>query len=378
MREREPRAATSSEYMQWAKTGAGARFNLAASGVMNYTLAELPFKVEELELSGPSAYGYAPLQEALAAKCGVPAECVVAAQGTSFANHLAMAAVVEPGDEVLVERPAYELLVTLARYLGAEVRRFERRAADGFALDLREVERRLSERTRLVVLTNLHNPSSAHAPEEVLRRVGEAARRVGARVLVDEVYLDAMFESAPPSAFRLGEEFIATGSLTKVYGLSGLRCGWVLAAPELARRMWLLNDLFGVIPAHASEILSRVALDNLAHIARKSRALLEANRRLLESFLGTRTDVEWARREFGTVYFPRLKSGDADELCALLRERYDTSVVPGRFFEMPEHFRVGIGGETGMLGAGLERLGLALDELGGKKKEGGRTSPPSA
>ncbi len=362
MREFARRAETSSRYMQWAKTNPHGRFNLANSGVMNYTLAELPVRLEDLELSGPSGYGYAPLQEALAAKCGVPVECVVAAQGTSLANHLAMAAVVEPGDEVLIEEPTYELLVTLARYLGAEVKRFKRRAEDGFALDSSEVERHLSARTRLVVLTNLHNPSSAYTPDEVLLRVGESARSVGARVLVDEVYLDSMFERTPPTAFRLGEEFITTNSLTKVYGLSGLRCGWVVAAPELARRMWLLNDIFGVIPAHAAELLSRIALDNLARITEKSRALLDANRLLLESFLETRGELDWTRREFGTVYFPRLKTGNADELCALLSEKYDTTVVPGRFFEMPEHFRVGIGGDTETLAAGLECLGKALDE----------------
>lgn len=371
MRESARRAETSSAYMQWAKTGPHGRFNLANSGVMNYTLAELGVRIEELELSGPSAYGYAPLQEALAAKCGAPPECVVAAMGTSLANHLAMAALVEPGDEVLIERPAYELLVTLARYLGADVKRFERRSEDGFALDPREVERQLSARTRLVVLTNLHNPSSADTPDEVLLRVGEMARRVGARVLVDEVYLDAMFERAPPTAFHLGEEFVATNSLTKVYGLSGLRCGWALAPPDVARRMWLLNDLFGVIPAHAAELLSRIALDNLPAIAEKSRALLAENRRLLEAFLETRDDLEWTRLEFGTVYFPRLRRGSADELCALLRERYDTSVVPGSFFESPQHFRVGIGGETEILSAGLERLGAALDELSAQTKEGG-------
>jgi aspartate/methionine/tyrosine aminotransferase len=361
--------------MQWAKTGPHGRFNLANSGVMNYTLAELGVRVEDLELSGPSAYGYAPLQEALAAKCGVPPECVVAAMGTSLANHLAMAALVEPGDEVLIEQPAYELLVTLALYLGADVKRFGRRGGDGFALDPEEVGRRLSARTRLVVLTNLHNPSSAYAPEEVLLRVGEMARRVGARVLVDEVYLDAMFERAPPSAFHLGEEFVTTNSLTKVYGLSGLRCGWALAPPDVARRMWLLNDLFGVIPAHAAERLSVVALGRLGHVARKSRALLEENRRLLESFLETRDELGWTRLEFGTVYFPRLKRGSADGLCALLREKYETSVVPGRFFEMPEHFRVGIGGDTETLRAGLERLGAALDELArdADAKEGGRS-----
>src|SRR5688572_30275196 len=102
MNERARRAETSSDYMRWAKTRSQARFSLANSGVLNYTLAELGAGAEDIELSGPSAYGYAPLQEALAAKSGAPPECVVAATGTSLANHLAMAAVVEPGDEVLI------------------------------------------------------------------------------------------------------------------------------------------------------------------------------------------------------------------------------------------------------------------------------------
>ena len=121
----------SSEYMEWAKTRADARFNLATSGVAPYSIKDLGATLEDLELSGPSRYGYEPLQNALAAKCGVPADCVVAAAGTSLANHLAMAAVIEPGDEVVMEHPVYEPLLALARYLGAEVKRFDRRAQAG-------------------------------------------------------------------------------------------------------------------------------------------------------------------------------------------------------------------------------------------------------
>ncbi|MGH9944231.1 MAG: aminotransferase class I/II-fold pyridoxal phosphate-dependent enzyme [Pyrinomonadaceae bacterium] len=353
----------SSDYMYWAKTRSQARFNLATSGLVNYPLAQLPARIEDIELSGPSFYGYAPLQQALAAKCGVPEECVVAATGTSMANHLAMASVLEPGDEVLVEHPTYELLVSLARYLGARVVRFPRRFEAGFLVEPREVERCATSRTRLIVLTNLHNPTSVHTPDEVLRQVGEIARGIGARVLVDEVYLDAMFERASRSAVHLGEEFIATNSLTKVYGLSGLRCGWALAPPELARRMWRLNDLFGVIPAHPAERLSRAALDHLPALADWSRTLLQTNRQLLDSFLDTRADLDWVQTEHGTVAFPRLKRGDVDALCTLLTERYDTSVVPGKFFEMPRHFRIGIGGETAILAGGLERLAAALDGI---------------
>src|SRR5215207_6080944 len=246
----------SSEYMHWAKTRAHGRFDLATSDVMYYPLSELPVRLGELEITGPSWYGYAPLQEALAAKCGVPTDSVVAATGTSMANHLAMAALLEPGDEVLIEQPTYDPLLGVARYLGADVRRFERAFENGFRIDPGEVARRVTPRTRLVVLTNLHNPSSAFTEEATLEALRDIARGVGARLLVDEVYLDAVFERAPPTALRLGPEFVVTSSLTKVYGLSGLRCGWVLAEAALAQKMWRLNDLFGAIPAHAAELLS--------------------------------------------------------------------------------------------------------------------------
>ncbi|HJU54185.1 MAG TPA: aminotransferase class I/II-fold pyridoxal phosphate-dependent enzyme [Pyrinomonadaceae bacterium] len=363
------RRVMSSPYMEWAKTRSQARFNLATSGLRNYPLAKLPVRITDLELSGQSFYGYEPLQAALAAKCRVATNCVVAATGTSMANHLAMAAVLEPGDEVLIEEPTYGPLLAVAQYLGASVKRFAREAEDGFALDASAVERGLSARTRLIVLSNLHNPTSALAGQDALKHLGEVARGVGARVLVDEVYLETLFEDAPPSAFHLGDVFLTTNSLTKVYGLSGLRCGWVLASPELAHRMWRLNDLFGVIPAHAAELLSCVALEQLDEIAAWARSLLETNARLLNSFLASRDDLDWLPHKFGTVSFPRLKRGSADELCAVLAAKYETSVVPGRFFERPEHFRIGIGGDTDALKEGLDRLGRALDEIRNKPEK---------
>jgi aspartate/methionine/tyrosine aminotransferase len=352
-----------SEYMDWAKTQQQARFNLATSGLTHFPLAKLPVKLEDLELSGPSFYGYEPLQQAIARKCQAAPECVVAATGTSMANHLAMAALLEPGDEVLIEHPTYELLISTALYLGAKVKRFPRRFETGFQLDPAEIERAVTPHTRMIALTNLHNPSGALFDEQTLATIGEIAKSIGARVLVDEVYLDAAFHLAPRSAFLLGNEFITTNSLTKVYGLSGLRCGWILAEPELTRKMWRLNDLFGVIPAHPAERLSVIALAHLDRIAARAKTLLEINRALLNEFLGSRTDLEAARVEFGTIGFPHLKQGSVESLCQLLRKKYETTVVPGKFFEMPEHFRVGIGCNTEMLMGGLERLGAALDEL---------------
>ena len=352
-----------SPYMEWSKLRSRARFNLATSGVADFPLARLPAKLADLEINGPTIYGYAPLQERLSRKTGAPADAIVAAAGTSMANHLALASLFEPGDEVLVEHPTYELLLSTAAYLGAAIRRFARPPEEDFALDPREVERAISPRTRVVVLTNLHNPSSVRAAESALREVGEIAARNGASVLVDEVYLEACFDG-PRSAFFLGDNFVTTSSLTKAYGLSGLRCGWILAAPELARRIWRINDLYAATPAHPAELLSVLAIDHLAEVAADAKVRLDRNRRRLGEFLDQRPDLEAPRPPSGTTAFPRLRSGPVDAFCALLREKYDTSVVPGRFFGMPDRFRIGIGGDTEILEEGLRRLSGALDEFG--------------
>lgn len=349
----------SSSYMPWAKLRSHTKFNLATSGVAHWKLRDLPARIEDLEISGPSFYGYEPLQSALAAHCGVAPERIVAAGGTSMANYLALATLLKPGDEVLVEHPTYELILAVLRYIGADIRRFRRVHESQFSIDPAAVRREVTPRTKLIVIANLHNPSSALTDEAAIREIGE----IGPRVLVDEVYLDAAFEKAPPSAALAGDQFIVTSSLTKVYGLSGLRCGWIVAEPALAEKVWRLNDLFGVIPAHLAERASVIALAELARIRENVRARLDRNRALLHRFLDSRAELEAPRFTFGTVAFPRLRRGSVARMCDILRAKYEASVVPGEYFEMPDHFRVGIGGETEMLEDGLRRLGLALDDM---------------
>jgi len=353
-----------SDYMRWAKTFSRARYNLATSGVGPFPMKDLPFDLQQLEINGPSTYGYTPLQSALAGKSQVDPDCVVAAAGTSMANHLAMATLLNDGDEVIIEAPAYELLVSTTLYFTSNVKRFARREEEGYRLDPREVERAVSSRTRLIVLTNLHNPSSAFAGEFELRAVGEIARSVGARVLVDEVYLDAVYENTPRSSFHYGPEFVVTSSLTKVYGLSGLRCGWILAEPDLARRMWRLNDLFGSIPAFPAEQLSVAALENLAIIRDRARRVVEVDRKALAEFLDRRAGITRPHTEWGTTAFIGLQGESVDLLLQRLRDEQETTVVPGLFFDSPRHFRIGMGVDSEMFREGLRRLSIELDKIG--------------
>ena len=349
-----------SDYMLWAKTQGRAKYNLATSGVASFPLHELPVTIDQLEINGDSTYGYAPLQHAIAKKCGVDPDCVVAAAGTSMANHLAMAALLDPGDEVLIEQPTYELLTSTLLYLGAAVKTFVRDEDNGYALDPAEVRRAITPKTKLVVLTNLHNPSSVLASDSALREIGDMARSIGARVLVDEVYLDAVYINTPKTAYLLGPEFVVTSSLTKVYGLSGLRCGWILAEPDLARAMWRLNDLFASIPAHPAELLSVVALEHLEQIRQRARKIVEADRALLREFLVTQKGIYAPRSEFGTTAILRLAEVNVDDFLARLRTAYETSAVPGHFFGLPNHFRIGMGVDTEMFREGLHRINRAL------------------
>jgi aspartate/methionine/tyrosine aminotransferase len=349
-------------YIEWAKLYAAARFNLAASGVQGVPLADLPVKLTDLELSAPGGYGYPPLLERLATRYGISTKNVAGAIGTSMANYLAMSAVLEPGDEVIIEQPTYDPMLEAARYLGADIKRLPRRPENGFQVRVEDLEKIVSKKTVLIVLTNLHNPSGALLGEETLRRIGEISRTVGARVLVDEVYLELLFDRPQRSAFHLGEHFMVTSSLTKAYGLSGLRCGWILAAPELAERMWRHNDLFGNIPAHITDRLSVIALDHLETIRKRARSLLQRNWKLLDAFLEERPELDVVRPLGGTIIFPRVPGGDGDAFCRLLREKYETSVVPGRFFEMPERIRIGIGNGSAEVEAGLKRLSAALGD----------------
>ncbi|HEV3243225.1 MAG TPA: aminotransferase class I/II-fold pyridoxal phosphate-dependent enzyme [Chthoniobacterales bacterium] len=350
--------------MHWAKTRPRVKYDLALSGILNLPLAELDVKLSDLELHGDNAYGYRPLVEALAAHRHVAPENVVTISGgTSMANHLAIAALLEQVDEVLVEQPTYDPLLAIAEYLGAKIKRFPRRFEDGFKIDIVELEKQISPRTRLIVLTNLHNPSSALVEEATLRKIGELARGVGARVMVDEVYLEAMFENSPKPAISLGPEFVATSSLTKGYGLSGLRCGWILAEAEVARKIRRLDDIFAATAANVMERLSVLALNQLPKIAGRAKAMLETNRQTLNDFFRSRDDFEVVPTKFGTTSFPRLRNIDVEQLCASLLEKYETAVVPGRFFESPNHIRIGLCCEPKSFSAGVERLGRALDNL---------------
>lgn len=346
--------------MEWAKTRPTPEFDLAGSNILTCTLDDLPGAREAISLSGANDTGYAPLIEAIAARYRVGPDRVTTASGTSGANFFVFAALLEAGDEVLVERPGYDPLLGAARIFGAKTTRFERVFEDGYRLDPDRVTRAMTPRTKVIVVTTPHNPTGVMADAAAIEEVGRIAERAGAHVLVDEVYRDATGDTSPPAAAR-GDVFITTNSLTKSYGLSSLRAGWTIASPEVTHRIRRARDVVDGTGSIVAERLATLAFQQLDRLYDRARTVLARNKAVADAFLRSRRELEWVPSA-GTIVFPRIQGvEDAGPFVERLMQERRTAVGPGRFFEAPAHFRVGYGGDTEKIRAGLAHLTAALD-----------------
>jgi len=342
--------------MEWAKNRPKPAIDLAGSNLLACSLEDLPGAREAVDLAGESPNGYPPLVEAIASRYGVGTANVATAVGCSGANFLALAALVESGDDVLFEQPGYDPLAAAAVMLGARVPRFERRFEDGWRLDPDRIARALSPRTRVLMISSPHNPSGALASPGDLSEIGRLAERHGFAVVVDEVYLELAAAGHPPAA-TLSPAFISTNSLTKAWGLASLRCGWALASREVIEKILRARDVVDVWSPMPADRLSVLAFGNLDRLAERSRRLVEANARLVGSFLARRAGELECVPASATIAFPRFADGrDAEPFVRKLFEERGVAVVPGAFFDSPSHFRISFGGATGSLEKGLSAI----------------------
>lgn len=352
-------------YMHWAKHHRLATHDLTGSNLFPVGLDELDGAAEALRLSGSNDDGYGPLVEAIAARYDVTGERICTAPGTSGANFIVMAALLRPGDEALIESPTYDPLLGIADMLGARVRRFERRFENDYAPDPDEIGAALTEDTRLVVLSNLHNPTGVPVSEQTLREIGARAAAVGAQVLIDEVYRETAFAQDTEPAATLDDTFVSTNSLTKAWGLSGLRTGWAIATPEIAEAMRRARDVVDAVGSFPSDTLACLAFDQMERLGERSRSILGPNSTALARVLNDAARegiVDWVRPPDGApIAFPRLVgTDDAGRFVKWAFDEYRVGVVPGRFFECPAHFRVAVGGDPARVGPALEQLSDAL------------------
>ncbi len=355
-----------------AGVDASITFSLASPPTLREFLTELDPALS-LDWSGHSFQGHTGLRERIVeAACLSPAcgpEHVMVTCGAAEANFLALASLIDPGDEIVVEQPGWPQPLVLAPALGARVVEVRRREPEGWRLDLEELLAAIGKRTRLVFLSNPSNPTGQLLTGPDLQSIAEHTERVGAWLLVDEVYAGLEWDGprGVPAA-TLSARGITTGSVSKALGLQGLRIGWLACRDrELMSRALVLrestSEIANVLGEHVAEIALRP--ERLAPALEAARAEGTANLDLLASFIDRRPELTWHPPRAGLVGMCRLEPPlDGDTVARrLLQPPYRTLVVPGGAFGLPHHLRLGVGGgPSACLGRGLECLAALLNE----------------
>jgi aspartate/methionine/tyrosine aminotransferase len=300
---------------------------------------------------------------AVAKRYGVTPTQVIGATGATSAMGLVLRAFVRPGDHVIVEQPVFDLLPTLAQEAGAVLSFIPRRAPD-FSIDTLELAGLIRPDTRLIILTQAHNPTGGILDKATLAAAAAVAHAAGIPILIDEVYAD--FLGADVSALRVADDFISVGSLTKVQGLFALRCGWAVASPKNIAKIQAATPQGDLGVSKLSHAIAALVLENMAPFDAHWRGLLAQARPVVEHRARQMVEAGLLAGkvpELGCMYFPQVVGvADTRALADWLWARHRIVVAPGEFFGQAGHIRIGFGGDAAHLDRGLERLHAALAE----------------
>jgi aspartate/methionine/tyrosine aminotransferase len=329
-----------------------------------YADARRALDPDSARFDATSGWGSAALVAAVARRYGVDERAILTTTGCRNAlSHIYSAYLSQPS-HVIIESPYFDLLTRIARNHSAELSLLPREPGT-FAIDPQRLEALIRPATRLIVLTNLHNPSGAFLDEAALLEIARVANRKGVTVVVDEVYGDFVprTQRARPAA-ALDACFISINSLTKVYGLSALKCGWIIADES---RMTTLRPVYAELEWGSSVIthgIGSLVLDEIEPYEAYWKNALERNRPLLmqsAAVLRAEELIEGAVPHHGCMYFPKVVGvSDTRKLAAWMWDRYRLVLAPGEFFGAAGHVRIGFGQPHAAFAEGIARFGEAL------------------
>ena len=328
------------------------RFNLAESSVTDTTLGDLGDGLGGLVLQYGDHLGLPELREAIAADApGVPADGVMVTPGAVAALFILHTTLLQGGDHAVVARPNYATNVETPRAIGADISFLDLRYEDGWAVDPARIEALMTERTKLVSLTNPHNPTGTTLDQGTLDAVIAIVERRGARLLIDETYREMTFGEALPVAAGLSPAVISVSSLSKTYGLPGIRIGWLVTADaDLRDRLLAAKEQILISGSAIDEAIALRVLERRPAWLPGIRARIDEAFGITSDWLRDHSTLEWVPPRGGVVGFPRIRPGagvDTDAFYRVLFEEHGTIVGPGHWFEQArEHFRLGYGWPT--------------------------------
>ena len=344
------------------------RHNLAESSVTDAVLGDLDLSLRDVVLEYGDHRGRPGLRRMIAVDGdGVTPDDVLMTIGAAAALFIVNTSLLKAGDRMVVLHPNYATNVETPRALGAQVVTLPLRFEDGFRLDLNALERALTPDTRLLSLTYPHNPTGVMISRVELEQIVRLVEANGSYLLFDETYRDMTFDEKLPLAASLSPRAISVCSLSKTYGLPGIRMGWLVNRdPALMETFLAAKEQIFISGSVVDEAIAEQYLAHKdTHLAR-IRAQIAGNFALVKTWIAEQSAFEWVEPQGGVVCFPRLKLDlpiDVDRFYAILNEEYGTYVGPGHWFEMDRrHFRLGYGwAAPDTLARGLETLSEAAE-----------------
>ncbi len=361
-------------------------YDIAESGIFPLTVRELL----EMQASAPRAAGdqAATLERLLDLRLGYneargslelrsllaetytdcSPENILVTTGAIEANFLVFNVLLDPGDHVIAPYPAYQQLYSVPRGLGCNVDLWEIRPETGFRYDVDDLERLLRPDTRLIVINSPHNPTGAMLSAEEAGRVYDLAESVGARILSDEAYrwltVPGGEELAPPM-YNLGPLAVSVGTLSKPFGLPGLRLGWMAAPSHLAAQCWGLRDYVSLSPGKLNDALAVVALRNRQRIFERNAKIITANLATANAWVQEQAEVvSWKSPRAGLLALLHYRLDIPSlELANKLAEEYSVMLAPGSAFGFEQYLRIGIGQKPPVFAAGLEAASTCFADL---------------
>jgi len=305
---------------------------------------------------------------------GVSADDILVTTGAIEANFLVYNALLDAGDHVVVTTPCYQQLVSVPRSIGCEVTEWRVTPESGFVFDLDELERLVTDRTKMIVINSPHNPTGAYLGQAELERVAQIADSAGAWVLSDEAYrwLTHPGGAEQPAPMRdIYPRAVSIGTMSKFFGMPGLRLGWLAATAELAEQCWGLRDYISLSPSKLSDRFAQIAIANRACIQARNHDIIGVNLETARRWFTENGDiVSWHEPRAGLLAMIHVHDlENTDELSERLAES-GVMLAPGSAFGLPEHLRIGIGQQPEIFAEGLERAASVIRQYRRERRLG--------
>lgn len=343
--------------------------NLSESSVWDARLGDWSKNLDSLILCYGEHRGIEPLRELIGASSGkMRAEDVLVVPGAAAALFIVNSSLLDANSSLVVMHPNYATNISTPRLLRCEIKHLELRFENRFELDLDEVAALLTPETRLVSITYPHNPTGAVLSEAKLRALIELVEQHKCYLLVDETYRDLHCGTSPPLAATLSSRAISVSSLSKAYGLPGIRMGWIVCRnPELQELFLAAKEQIFICNSVVDEEIARRVLSERGTLLPGIRDRVDVNYRIVSDWMANHEYLEWIPPQGGVVSFPRMRPNLAVNTANFYRQlmdKYSTHVGPGHWFELSDrYFRLGYGWESKeKLAAGLKNIDSALRE----------------